>query len=150
MEIYPKEVIGGASILMIPNSTNYTLGILSSNVHMYWMKLLCGRMKSDFRYANGLVYNTLPWPNVSNEQYEKISETAKAIVEARKLYPGSTLADLYNPKNEWMYPQLFDAHKKNDKAVMEAYGFDLNMTESEIVAELFKMYEQITNELEYS
>lgn len=146
MEIYPKEVIGGASILMIPNSTNYTLGILSSNVHMYWMKLLCGRMKSDFRYANGLVYNTLPWPNVSNEQYEKISETAKAIVEARKLYPGSSLADLYNPKNEWMYPQLFDAHKKNDKAVMEAYGFDLNMTESEIVAELFKMYEQITNE----
>lgn len=143
MELLDSNTIGGASILMIPNATLYTFGILNSNVHMNWMKTVCGRMKSDYRYANGLVYNTFPWPTPSEEQKAKIEHTAQAILDARSLYPDSSLADMYDPDNEWMFPELIKAHKKNDKAVMDAYGFSYDMSESEIVAELMKMYQKL-------
>ena len=124
-------------------------GVLISNVHMAWMRAVAGRMKSDYQYSNTIVYNNFPWPTPNNEQIEKISATAKAIIEARNLYKDSSLAHLYN---EVLMPvELIRAHKANDRAVMEAYGFikkvdgrNTWLTESETVAELFKMYEKLT------
>ncbi|MBR7084726.1 MAG: class I SAM-dependent DNA methyltransferase [Oscillospiraceae bacterium] len=143
MEMFDKDTIGGASILMIPDATLYTFAILSSNVHMAWMRAVCGRMKSDYRYANGIVYNTFPWCNPTDKQKQQIEKTAQMILEARAKYPDSSLADLYD--EALMPSELRKAHQANDKAVMLAYGFDYKtMTESECVAELMKMYQKLT------
>lgn len=141
MELLDADTIGGASILMIPDATLYTFAILNSNVHMAWMRTVCGRMKSDYRYANGLVYNTFPWPAPTEQQKQKIERTAKAILEARELYPNSNLAALYDPLT--MPPELLKAHSANNKAVMEAYGFSFKMSEADCVAELMKLYQKM-------
>ena len=113
-----------------------------SNVHMSFMRSACGRIKSDFRYTSDIVYNSFPWCNPSPEQKARIEKTAQMILDARALYPDSSLADLYD---EIAMPQeLRKAHQANDKAVMAAYGFSSKMTESEIVAELMKMYQKLT------
>ncbi|MBQ3540692.1 MAG: class I SAM-dependent DNA methyltransferase [Phascolarctobacterium sp.] len=145
MEIVNKETIGGASILMIPKVTLYSFGVLESNVHMAWMRTVCGRMKSDYRYSNGVVYNTFPWCNPTEAQRAKIEKTAQGILDARALYPDSSLADLYDEAT--MPIELRKAHRANDRAVMEAYGFwgKLN-SESECVAELMKMYQKLVEE----
>ncbi len=143
MEILNKDTIGGASILMIPDATTYLFGILNSNVHMAWMRTVCGRMKSDYRYSNGVVYNTFPWPTPNEKQKAKIEQTAQAILDARAKYPNSSLADLYDELT--MPVELRKAHQQNDIAVMEAYGFNWHkMTESDCVAELMKMYQKLT------
>ena len=127
---------------MIPDATIYTFGVLNSNVHMAWMRTVCGRMKSDYRYANGLVYNTFPWPTPTDDQKQKIEQTAQGILDARALYPDSSLADLYDPLT--MPPELRKAHIENDKAVMRAYGFNIKeMSEADCVAELMKMYQEL-------
>ena len=137
------NIICGDSNLMIPNVSLYHFGILTSNVHMSWMRIVAGRLKSDYRYSKDIVYNNFPWPSPTDKQRSAIEQTAQAILDARALYPDSSLADLYDPVT--MPPQLLKAHRANDKAVMQAYGFwgKLN-TESECVAELMKMYEQLT------
>lgn len=145
MELISKEVIAGDKIFLMPNSDVLSFGILESKVHMAWTKRFCGRLKSDFSYSSQIFYNTFPWPEATDVQRCTIEKTAQSIIDARNKYVNASLADLYNPDNEWMYPELMKAHEENDKAVMDAYGFDLNMTESDIVAELCKMYEQITN-----
>ena len=95
-----------------------------------------------YSYSNTIVYNTFPWPNPTNEQKERIEKTAQMILDARNLYPDSSLADLYD--DLIMPPELRKAHQENDKAVMEAYGFDWRtMTESECVAELMKLYQAL-------
>ncbi|MBO4439263.1 MAG: methylase [Spirochaetaceae bacterium] len=119
----------------------FHFGVLTSNVHMAWMRAVCGRLKSDYSYSNTIVYNNFPWPNPTDEQKAKIEETAQAILDARAKYPDSSLADLYD--ETLMPPDLRKAHQENDKAVMQAYGFNLKMTESECVAELFKLYEKL-------
>ena len=138
-----KECIPGDSISIIPNATLYNFGVLCSNVHMAWMRTVCGRIKSDYRYSSDIVYNNFPWPTPTNTQKAKIEQTAQAILDARALYPDSSLADLYDEVT--MPPELRRAHQQNDKAVMQAYGFwgKLN-TESECVAELMKMYQELT------
>ena len=110
---------------------------------MAWMRAICGRMKSDYRYSSSVVYNNFPWPTPTNKQRAAIEQTAQGILDARALSPDSSLADLYDPVT--MPPELLKAHRANDKAVMQAYGFwgKLN-SESECVAELMKMYEQLT------
>lgn len=120
------------------NASEYEFGVMMSNVHMAWMRAVCGRLKSDYSYSNTIVYNNFPWPNPTDEQKEKIKVTAKAILEARKLYPTSSLADLYDDLT--MPVELRKAHQANDKAVMQAYGFwgKLN-SETECVAELMKL-----------
>ena len=119
-------------------------GILTSNVHMAWMRTVCGRLKSDYSYSTTIVYNNFPWPEVSDEQQAKIAQTAQGILDARAKYPNSSLADLYDELT--MPPELRKAHQQNDRAVMQAYGFDVKtMTESQCVAELFKMYRQLTS-----
>ena len=116
--------------------------IHNSNVHMAWVKTVSGRLKSDFNYSNIIVYNNFPWCAPTEEQKAKIEQTAQAILDARTLYPDSSLADLYDELT--MPPELRKAHQLNDKAVMAAYGFSTKMTESECVAELMKMYQQLT------
>lgn len=136
-----KVIINGSS-LMIPDATNYEFGILESNMHMSWMRMVAGRMKSDYQYSKELVYNNFPWPTPTEEQKKKIAETAQGILDARALYPNSSLADLYDELT--MPVELRKAHQANDKAVMAAYGLPIKgTTESDAVAKLFDMYEKL-------
>jgi hypothetical protein len=138
-----KDIIVTDAILLIPDATLYHFGILESNVHMAWMRAVCGRLKSDYRYSKDVVYNNFPWPNPTEEQKAKIEQTAQAILDARAKYPDSSLADLYDELT--MPVELRRAHQDNDRAVMQAYGFNVKtMTESQCVAELFKMYQNLT------
>lgn len=136
------DYIPSNRVTIIPDATKYELGVLESSTHMAWMRTVTGRMEIDFNYSKKIVYNCFPWPEVDNEQKQKISETAQAILDARKLYPDSSLADLYDPTT--MPVELRKAHEANDKAVLKAYGLKPSASESEIVQHLFKMYEQIT------
>lgn len=136
-----SDIICGDANNMIPNATLYQFGVLTSNVHMAWMRTVCGRIKSDYRYSNDIVYNNFPWPTPSVQQQQKIEQTAKAILDARLLYPDSSLADLYDEVA--MPPELRKAHQNNDRAVMQAYGFSVkDMTESICIAELMKLYQE--------
>ncbi len=140
-----SDVISSNAVQIIPNATLYHFGILTSNVHMAWMRVVCGRLKSDYRYSKEQVYNTFPWPNPTDEQKAKIERTAQAILDARAKFPESSLADLYDEVT--MPVELRKAHQENDRAVMQAYGFPIKtMTESQCVAELFKMYQELTKE----
>lgn len=141
-----KNVIASNLLFLIPNASLYHFGILTSNVHNAWMRTVCGRLKSDYRYAKDIVYNNFPWPSPTAEQKAKIEQTAQEILNARALYPDSSLADLYDELT--MPVELRRAHQHNDKAVMQAYGFwgKLN-TESECVAELMKMYQNLTKKI---
>ena len=169
MEYVPKDIIAGDKLFMIPDATLYHFGILTSNVHMAWMRAVCGRLEMRYSYSNTIVYNNFPWPvgahaarvqdndafvpNVLQDDAfpdeqasrlrSRIERTAQAILDARALYPDCSLADLYDEVA--MPPELRRAHQDNDRAVMEAYGFDWRtMTESDCVAELFKMYQAMT------
>lgn len=138
----PQNVIASNSTLIATGATIYHFGILTSNVHMAWMRTVCGRLKSDYRYSPS-VYNNFPWPTPTDEQRARIEQTAQAILDARELYPDCSLADLYDEAT--MPPELRKAHQQNDKAVMQAYGFwgKLN-SESACVAELMRMYQGLT------
>lgn len=144
-----KDDISTNANLIIPNATLYDFGILTSNVHMAWMRTVAGRLKSDYRYSAKIVYNNFPWPTVTEEQKEFIANTAQGILDARALYPDSSLADLYDELT--MPVELRKAHQANDIAVMKAYGMikkvdgkDTFLTESETVARLFEMYQELT------
>ena len=137
----PADIISSNANLMIPEASIYHFGIIESSVHMAWMRTVCGRIKSDYRYSNDIVYNNFPWPTPTEAQKAKIEKTAQAILDARNLYPDCSLADLYDEVT--MPPELRKAHKENDKAVMEAYGFNPRMSEPEIVAELFRLYQNL-------
>ena len=143
MGFMSPEALGSDAVHLIPDATLYHFGVLESNVHMAWMRAVCGRLKSDYRYSKDIVYNNFPWPIPTEEQKNKIEETAQAILDARAKYPDSSLADLYDELT--MPVELRKAHQDNDRAVMQAYGFDVKtMTESQCVAELFKMYQALT------
>ena len=127
---------------MMQGGSLYSFGVLTSNVHMAWMRAVCGRLKSDYSYSNTIVYNNFPWPTPTEEQKTKIGQTAQAILDARALYPDSSLADLYDEVT--MPPELRKAHQENDKAVMRAYGFDIKTTtETSCVAELMRRYQEL-------
>lgn len=140
---YTGDVISTDLNFIIPDATIYHFGVLTSNVHMAWMRTVCGRMKSDYRYSVNVVYNNFPWPTPTDTQKAKIEQTAQAILDARALYPDCSLADLYDEVT--MPPELRKAHQQNDKAVMDAYGFwgKLN-TEADCVAALMEMYAEMT------
>lgn len=138
------SVLCSNKLRLMPSAELYHFGILESNVHMAWMRAVCGRLEMRYDYSIKIVYNNFPWPTPTDEQKKKIEETAQAILDARALYPDCSLADLYDEVT--MPPELRKAHQQNDKAVMQAYGFwgKLN-TESACVAELMKMYRQLTS-----
>lgn len=138
-----KGTFASNAVLLVPNATPYHFGILESNVHMAWMRVVCGRLKSDYRYSKDVVYNNFPWPSPTAEQAEKIATTAQGILDARSHYPDSSLADLYNPN--LMPYDLLEAHRANDRAVMAAYGFATRMTETECVSRLFDLYSAIVH-----
>lgn len=137
------DVLCSNLVKIVPNATLYHFGVLTSNVHNAWVRVVCGRLKSDYRYSNTVVYNTFPWPTPTEAQKSKIEQTAQGILDARALYPDCSLADLYDEVT--MPPELRKAHQQNDRAVMQAYGFDVKTTtESSCVAELMKMYQKLT------
>ena len=137
-----KETIASNLVQIIPDASLYHFGVLTSNVHMAWMRAVCGRLKSDYRYSKDIVYNNFPWPTPADEQKAKIEQTAQAILDARAMYPDCSLADLYDEAA--MPPELRKAHQQNDKAVMWAYGFDIKTTtETSCVAELMRMYQRL-------
>lgn len=113
---------------------------------MAWMRTVAGRLKSDYRYSKDIVYNNFIWMDATEEQKEKISKAAQAILDARALYPDSSLADLYDPLT--MPPELLKAHKANDKAVLALYGFKADATEEDIVAKLMQMYAEKVKQID--
>lgn len=128
-------------VFIVPNATLYHFAILTSNVHMSWMRAVCGRLKSDYRYSKDIVYNNFPWPDPTDAQKAKIEATAQEILDARALYPDSSLADLYDEVA--MPPEQRRAHQHNDRAVWEAYGKSWNIgAESDCVAALMKLYQE--------
>lgn len=133
-----KGTFASDLVFLIPNATLYHFGILESNVHMAWMRVVCGRLEMRYRYSKDVVYNNFPWPSPTAEQAEKIATTAQGILDARSHYPDSSLADLYDPN--LMPYDLLEAHRANDRAVMAAYGFATRMTETECVSRLFDLY----------
>ena len=138
------SVISGNKLMLIPNATLYHFGVLTSRVHMAWMRSVGGRLKSDYSYSKTIVYNCFVWPSVSEKQREKIEVTAQKILDARALYPDSTFATLYD---ETLMPiELRKAHRENDAAVCEAYGFSKDISEEEIVSALMSLYEKISKE----
>ena len=142
MDFMPVGVVYTNALFYIDFATIYHFGILESNIHMAWMRTIAGRLKSDYRYSNTLVYNNFPWPTPTDKQKERIEKTAQAILDARALYPDSSLADLYDPLT--MPKELLKAHQDNDRAVMEAYGLPVKgTTESDAVSYLFKLYEKL-------
>ncbi len=136
------EIIPGDKLFVMQRASLYHFGVLTSKVHMAWIRTVSGRLKSDYSYSNTIVYNNFPWNNPSDTQKAKIGTTAQAILDIRAKYPDSSLADLYDELT--MPTDLRKAHAENDRAVMEAYGFKPKMSEDEIVTELFKMYEKLT------
>ena len=140
-----SNIISSNAVQIVPNATLYHFGILTSNIHMAWMRAVCGRLKSDYRYSKEIVYNTFPWPNPTDAQKTKIEQTAQAILDARAQYPDCSFADMYGEKM-YLFPELLKAHQNNDRAVMQAYGFSIkDMTESSCVAELMKRYQGLVD-----
>lgn len=129
-------------VLVVSDAKLSDFGVLTSSIFMSWMRAVCGRLKSDYRITKNNVYNNFPWPIIDEKQHDKIAKTAQGILDARKLYPDSSLADLYDPLT--MPIELRKAHEANDKAVLQAYGLKPSSSEAEIVQHLFKMYEMLT------
>ena len=144
MGFMSPDVLASDAVHLIPDATLYHFGILESNVHMAWMRAVCGRLKSDYRYSKDIVYNNFPWPHPTEQQAAKIAQTAQAILDARAKFPDCSLADLYDELT--MPIELRRAHQENDRAVMQAYGFPVksSFTESMCVAELFRLFKEKT------
>lgn len=148
MGFMTPDILCSNLVKIIPNATLYHFGVLTSNVHMAWMRVVCGRLKSDYRYSKDVVYNNFPWPTVTEGIQAKIEKTAQAILDARALYPNCSLADMYGERM-YLFPEVLKAHQENDKAVMQAYGFrkkdgdtgkSIWLNEAETVIELMNMY----------
>lgn len=145
MEYLKAEIIPGDKLFMIQGSTLYHFGVLTSNIHMSWMRAVCGRLEMRYSYSNTIVYNNFPWPEPTDAQRQKIERTAQMILDARALYPGASLADLYDPLT--MPPELLKAHQQNDRAVMAAYGIspkdEAFRNEAACVAMLMQRYQEL-------
>jgi hypothetical protein len=133
------NVLASDLVFILPQATLFHFGVLSSSAHNFWIRAVCGRLGTGYRYSKDIVYNNFPWPVASEIQQNNIQEAAQGVLEARKLFPDSCLADLYDPLS--MPPALLKAHKELDQAVFKAYGFSENdRTEKNCVAKLFTLY----------
>lgn len=119
---------------------------MQSRTHNAWMRIIAGRLKSDYRYSGGIVYNNFVWPEPTDEQRSRIEACAQAVLDARAAHPDATLADMYDPDNDFLFPNLMKAHAELDAAVEAAYGIDFNGDEEKIVAHLFKLYAEKVGE----
>ena len=139
------DVFCSNAVRVIPGASLYHFGVLTSIVHMAWTRVVSGRLETRYQYSANNVYNNFPWPLIEDETKRvKIEQTAQGILDARSLFPESSMADLYD--DLVMPAELRKAHRANDTAVLEAYGFPKDATESDIVARLFKMYQELTSE----
>lgn len=134
-------------VRLVPNASKYQFGVLHSRVHNAWMRTVAGRLKSDFRYSAGIVYNNFVWPQVTKDQECEIAEHAQAVLDARQLYKDATIAQMYDPDHDWLYPELTAAHHALDAAVERAYGLTPGSDEKEIVERLFQLYAKAINRL---
>jgi hypothetical protein len=140
------EIIASNQLYVLPNATHYHFGILTSIMHMAWVKYVCGRLKSDYRYSASIVYNNYPWPeNPTEKQIKSIEEKAQNVLDVRASFSNSSLADLYNPLT--MPPALVKAHNELDKAVDAAYSKQNFSTEAKRMEFLFELYEKYTADL---
>ena len=150
MGFMTPDILCSNLVKIVPDATLYHFGVLTSNVHMAWMRVVCGRLKSDYRYSKDIVYNNFPWPTPTDAQLAIIEQTAQGVLDARALYPDCSLADLYDETA--VPPELRKAHQENDKAVMDAYGFTRGTpertNEAACVAALMKMYQKLTEKKE--
>lgn len=141
-----SNIISSNAVQIVPDASLYHFGILTSNIHMAWMRAVCGRLEMRYRYSKEIVYNTFPWPDTTEDQKAKIEQTAQTILDARAQYPDCSLADMYGEKM-YLFPELLKAHQNNDRAVMLAYGFTKEhpaySSESACVAELMKRYQEL-------
>ena len=142
MGFMDNSVLASDLVFLIPDATMYHFGILSSNVHMAWVRTVCGRLEMRYRYSKDIVYNNFPWPTPTDTQKQTIEQTTQGILDARAKFPDASLADLYDETT--MPPELRKAHQANDRAVMAAYGFDTKISEAECVAKLMSMYQELT------
>lgn len=134
------ETLCSDLVFLIPNASLYHFGVLQSQFHNAWMRTVAGRLKSDYRYSGGIVYNNFVWPEPTVSQREEVERCAQAVLDARDAQEGATLADMYDPKNETFFPELMAAHRALDAAVEAAYGVDFGGDEERIVAHLFNLY----------
>lgn len=141
------ETLCSDLVFLIPNASLYHFGVLQSQFHNAWMRTVAGRLKSDYRYSGGIVYNNFVWPEPTVSQREEVERCAQAVLDARDAQEGATLADMYDPKNETFFPELMAAHKALDAAVEAAYGVDFGGDEEKIVAHLFNLYAKMVGEL---
>ena len=142
------EIVVNDAVFMIPSATKYHFGILTSNVHMAWVRAVCGRIKSDYRYSKDIVYNNFPWPEATDKQKTEIEKLAQRVLDARAEYPESTLSDMYGETSMLFHTALLNAHRELDKAVMKLYGFPVkDFSEADCVAALMKMYQQLTDKI---
>lgn len=141
------ETLCSDLVFLIPNASLYHFGVLQSQFHNAWMRTVAGRLKSDYRYSGGIVYNNFVWPEPTESQREEVERCAQAVLDARDAQEGATLADMYDPKNETFFPELMAAHKALDAAVEAAYGIDFGGDEEKIVAHLFNLYAKKVGEL---
>lgn len=146
MGFVTNEMIPGDMLFSVSNAGLYEFGILESQFHNAWMRQVAGRLKSDYRYTNTIVYNNFVWPDASTEQHGYIESCAQEVLDARAEHPDATLADMYNPDNEFLFPDLMKAHAELDAAVEAAYGVDFNGDENGIVAHLFNLYAEKVGE----
>jgi hypothetical protein len=143
MAFASENLIAGETLQMVPDATLYQFGTLTSTMYMAWMRLIAGRLKSDYRYSAKLVYNNYPWPEKPTEkQKANVEAKAQAVLDARAKYPDSSLADLYDPLT--MPPDLVKAHEQLDKAVEQCYRSKPFESDRERVEYLFQLYEQLT------
>lgn len=147
MGFVSPETLCSDLVFLIPNASLYHFGVLQSQFHNAWMRTVAGRLKSDYRYSGGIVYNNFVWPEPTVSQREEVERCAQAVLDARDAQEGATLADMYDPKNETFFPELMAAHKALDTAVEAAYGVDFGGDEEKIVAHLFNLYAEKVGEL---
>ena len=140
----PPKAITSGSALIVPAAAEFHFGILTSFMHMAWMRAVCGRLESRYQYSAGIVYNNFPWPDAPSEKNRAaIEEAARGVLAARNAFPAATLAEIYDPLT--MPPALVKAHQKLDKAVDAAYGYKGKPTDAERVAFLFELYQKCTS-----
>ena len=144
MGFVDNGMIPGNQLYFVLNGTLYSFGIMMSQFHNAWMRVVAGRLKSDYRYTNTIVYNNFVWPNPDEHQRAEIERCAQAVLDARSAHPDATLADMYDPDNDFLFPDLTKAHAELDAAVEAAYGVDFGGDEEKIVAHLFKLYAEKT------
>ncbi|MDR0309007.1 MAG: hypothetical protein LBH87_03660 [Coriobacteriales bacterium] len=137
--ILSPEVFVSNKLWVMTRGSFYEFGIISSQIHAAWTRTVTGRLKSDYQYSGAVVYNNFVWPNPNEEQRVEIEKHAQAVIDTRNNYPESSLADMYDPDNDFLYPDLMAVHKALDHAVEQAYGVSCNGDEEKIVAHLFKL-----------